>query len=53
MDTISKRLLLNFLYMAKKDLTISELSSFIESITDGQYIITKVNTSKIVEAGKD
>ncbi len=51
MDTINKRLLLNYLYMAKNDLTISELSNFIESKTEGRYTITKVDKLKTTGVG--
>lgn len=40
-DTISKFPLLNWLYSAPKDVSIEELSKWIEAKTDGKYSIVK------------
>ena len=40
-DTINKSILLNWLYSADKELSISELGRWIEARTDGKYILIK------------
>ena len=36
-DTINKSLLLNWLYMAKRDVELKELGNWIEAKTEGEY----------------
>ena len=40
-DTINKSILLNWLYSADKELSISELGRWIEARTDGKYTLVK------------
>ena len=40
-DTINKSILLNWLYSADKELSISELGRWIESRTNGKYTLIK------------
>ena len=40
-DTINKSILLNWLYSAYKELSISELGRWIEARTDGKYTLVK------------
>ena len=40
-DTINKSILLNWLYSADKELSISELARWIEARTDGKYTLVK------------
>ena len=50
-DTINKSILLNWLYSADKELSISELGRWIEARTDGKYtLVKKEQTTDIVAA---
>ena len=40
-DTINKSILLNWLYSADKELSVSELGRWIEARTDGKYTLVK------------
>lgn len=40
-DTINKSILLNWLYSADKELSITELGKWIEAKTDGKYTLVK------------
>lgn len=40
-DTINKTALLNWLHFADKELSITELSRWIEAKTSGKYIVAK------------
>ena len=48
-DTINKSLLLNWLYMAKRDVELAELGNWIEAKTEGEYRLVK-NSSVEKEA---
>ena len=40
-NTINKSLLLNWLYMAKRDVPLAELGNWIEAKTEGEYRLVK------------
>ena len=40
-NTINKSLLLNWLYMAKRDVEITELGNWIEAKTEGEYRLVR------------
>ena len=40
-DTINKSLLLNWLYMAKRDVELAELGNWIEAKTEGEYRLVR------------
>ncbi len=46
-DTLNKSLLLNWLYLTGKEVSLAELSSFIETKTDGQYSIKRADNKKV------
>ena len=51
-DTINKSILLNWLYSADKELSISELGRWIEARTDGKYTLVKKEQEADVAAMK-
>ena len=40
-NTINKSLLLNWLYMAKRDVELAELGNWIEAKTEGEYRLVR------------
>lgn len=51
-DTIHKSILLNWLYFADKELSVSELGRWIEARTDGKYTLVKKEQETDVAAMK-
>ena len=47
-DTINKSILLNWLYSADKELSISELGRWIEARTGGRYTLVKKEREEVV-----
>ena len=47
-DTINKSILLNWLYSADKELTLSELGKCIEARTGGKYTLIKKEQENVV-----
>lgn len=57
-NTINKSLLLNWLYMAKRDVELTELGNWIETKTEGEYRLVKQSvaprdSSKLPELDKE
>jgi hypothetical protein len=44
-DTINKSLLINWLYLADKNLPVEELNKWLTAKTEGRYTITKTEIS--------
>jgi hypothetical protein len=46
-STLNKSLLLNWLYLTSKEVSLEELSRFIEEKTNGEYSIKKTSNKKV------